>query len=111
MSATVVSIGVCAVTAGIGCVVAGGAAMAIGAVAAVSQSYAKHGSLKRAIVQGVASAALDKFSGAAFTRVGAAIGVGRIGETAVNQIGVPFAFLGGKGLEAGVDALCGDGVC
>ena len=112
MTASVASIGVCVAAVAI----CGGAtivAAGIGAVAAVSQSYAEHGSLKRAGAQAIASLAFGGVTGAIFTSMGAALKVGRIGVETAKLHGAPYAFLGGKGVEGLVDGACdaSGGIC
>ena len=107
LTATVASIGVCAVTAGVGCLVAGGVAVAAGAISASAQSYEKHGSIKRAALQGVGSIVNDLATGAAFGRIARlAFGSSRIGKAAVDMNGVAPAFASGMGVGSLIDNTC-----
>lgn len=108
LSATVVGIGVCAATAGIGCVVAGGAGVALGAITAGVQSYQKTGDWRRAGIQALGSVALDGATGFGAGRL--AIGVfghkGGIGRAAIDMNGAPAVFGAGMIVEGGIDWAC-----
>lgn len=107
LAATVVGIGVCALAAA-ACLVAAGVSMAISAGAAAAQSYNKHGDLRRAGIQAVASIGIDAITGAGAGKLaakvfGSATGIGR---AAIDMHGAPLVFGMGMGVEAGIDSLC-----
>lgn len=108
LGATIVGIGVCAATAGIGCAVAAGVGVAVSAGVAAAQSFDRHKDWRRAGLQAVGSLGLDAVTGwgvgkLAMKVFGSDKGIGR---AAIDMNGAPAVFGAGMGLEAGVDWFC-----
>lgn len=108
LTATVVGIGICAATAGAGCLVAAGAAVGIGAFVAGAKSIEKHGDIRRAGFQAAGSVVNDVVTGAGAGRIaqkafGSKEGIGR---AAVDLNGAPAVLGTGMSVEAGIDWLC-----
>lgn len=102
---TVVTLGVCAATAGAGCLIATGIAAGVNATVAYTKSMVQHNDMRRAASQALGSIIVDGTTFGVGKKLQTMLGVGeRLGGVAIDMHGAPISFGAGMGVEALIDS-------